>query len=61
MMVNSWIRNSFIYLKNAKLILIHHIPHLLNNASAGLDQCFVSFSTEVDEKRVRKTILSPVC
>jgi hypothetical protein len=61
MMVNSWITKYFTYLNIRNHQLINSIPQLLNNRLACLDQCFIRFSTEVDEKPIRKTIFSTFC
>jgi hypothetical protein len=60
-MVDSWIRIFSNPLKIQRSVVINRIPHLLNNRNPCLDASFSCFSTAVDEKGVRKTILTPHC
>ncbi len=60
-MVDSWIRNFSNRLKIQNLVVIHRIPHLLNIRIRCLDACFSCFSTAVEEKDIRKTILPLQC
>jgi hypothetical protein len=60
-MVDSWIRKFSNPLKIKNLIVIHRIPHLLNTPIGCLDARFFRFSTAVEEKVIRKTILALHC
>jgi hypothetical protein len=48
-------------LKLENYVVMHRIPQLFNNRISVLDASFTRFSTSVDEKRLRKTILAPRC
>lgn len=60
-MVNSWIRIFSNPLKIERVVVIHRIAHLFNNRIPCLDASFSCFSTAVDEKGFRKTILLLHC
>lgn len=60
-MVNSWIRIFSNPLKIESVVVMHPIPHLLNNRISCLDASFSCFSTAVDEIEVRKSIFRLHC
>ncbi len=60
-MVDKWIRIFSNPLKIQRIVVMHRIPHLLNTRIRCLDACFSCFSTAVEEKDIRKTILPLQC
>lgn len=60
-MVDSWITFFSILFEMANYRFIHGNPHSVNNLYRRLDRPFPCFSTSVDEKDIRKTILPLRC